>query len=104
MPDDLSLDRELSLEALADAMALLSGVVLRVVPFVPRSLGTNLYGILFVIQQVDSLRKPLDDRFGRERANFLLQHRAGLGPGCGAAAAQLADRPGREAGQPARAA
>jgi cation-transporting ATPase I len=72
LPDDLSLDREYSVEALADALALLSSVVLRIVPFMPRRLGTNLHGLLFVISQVDSLRRPLDERFGRERTDFLL--------------------------------
>jgi magnesium-transporting ATPase (P-type) len=72
LPDDHSLDREYSLEALADAMALLSSVVLRVVPFVPRALGTNLYGLLFLVSQVDTLRRPLDERFGRERSDFFL--------------------------------
>jgi cation-transporting ATPase I len=72
LPDNLSLDREYSVEALADAASLLSSVVLRVVPFVPRRLGTNLHGLLFVVSHVDSLRRPLDERFGRERTDFVL--------------------------------
>ena len=31
-----------------------SGIVLRVVPFVPRRLGTNLHGLVFLISQVDA--------------------------------------------------
>jgi magnesium-transporting ATPase (P-type) len=73
LPDDLALDRELSIEAIADAAALLSSVLLRVVPFVPRRLGANLYGLLFMVSQVDSLRAPLDARLGRERADFFLR-------------------------------
>jgi cation-transporting ATPase I len=72
LPDDLQLDRELSLEAIADAMALLAGLSFRLVPFVPRRLGTNLYGLLFAISQIERLRRPFDERLGRQRADFLL--------------------------------
>ncbi len=73
LPDDAQLDRELSIAAIADALSLAAGLSFRLVPFVPRRLGTNLYGLLFAVSQIERLRKPLDNRFGRYRADFLLQ-------------------------------
>ncbi|MET0286397.1 MAG: hypothetical protein ABW352_18090, partial [Polyangiales bacterium] len=72
LPDDQTLDRELSVEAIADALAVLWGMSLRLVPLVPRRLGSNVYGALLMIQQVDALRRPLDERLGHQRAEFVL--------------------------------
>ncbi len=73
LPDDDQLDRELSVAAIVDSLALMAGISFRLVPFVPRRLGTNLYGLLFAVSQVERLRRPLDERLGRQRADFLLQ-------------------------------
>jgi cation-transporting ATPase I len=72
LPDDLQLDREYSVEAMADGFAVLWGMSLRLLPLVPRRLGSNLYGALLMIQQVESLRRPLDERLGHARAEFVL--------------------------------
>ncbi|HEY6881396.1 MAG TPA: hypothetical protein VI299_25400, partial [Polyangiales bacterium] len=64
LPDDLTLDREYSVEAMVDAFAVVWGMSLRLLPFVPRRLGSNVYGALLMIQQVPSLRRPLDERLG----------------------------------------
>lgn len=72
LPDDVQLDLELSVEAVADALSLMTGLSFRLVPFVPRRLGTNLYGLLFAVSQIERLRRPLDKRLGRPRADFFL--------------------------------
>ncbi|HEX5657533.1 MAG TPA: HAD-IC family P-type ATPase, partial [Polyangiales bacterium] len=63
---------ELSVEALADAFAVLWGMSLQLVPLVPRRLGSNIYGALLLIQQVEALRRPLDERLGHARTEFVL--------------------------------
>jgi cation-transporting ATPase I len=72
LPDDEQLDLQYSIEALVDAAALLVGMGLRVVPFFPRRLGTNFYGLVFLTQHVQALRKPLEDRYGKERTELAL--------------------------------
>lgn len=81
LPDDLQLDAEYSVEAMVDALALLWGMSLRLVPFVPRRLGSNVYGALLMISQIESLRRPLDARLGRQRADFVLHIALGLSQG-----------------------
>ncbi|MDB4975411.1 MAG: ATPase, type, partial [Myxococcaceae bacterium] len=72
LPDDLQLDYQYSVEAAVDALAVVWGMSLRILPFVPRRLGSNVYGALFLISQIDTLRRPLDERLGRQRADFVL--------------------------------
>jgi cation-transporting P-type ATPase I len=81
LPDDLQLDAEYSVEALVDGLALLWGMSLRLVPFVPRRLGTNVYGALLMISQIDALRRPLDERLGPQRAEFVLHVALALSQG-----------------------
>jgi cation-transporting P-type ATPase I len=81
LPDDQQLDQEYTLEACADAFAFLWGLSLRVVPLVPRRLGTTMYGALLMISEVESLRAPLDERLGRERADFVLHIALALAQG-----------------------
>jgi cation-transporting P-type ATPase I len=72
LPDDLQLDREYSVEAIANGLAVLWGMSLGLLPLVPRRLGSNVYGALWMIQSVDALRRPLDERLGHARAEFVL--------------------------------
>ncbi|MDB4990797.1 MAG: putative cation transporter ATPase, partial [Myxococcaceae bacterium] len=81
LPDDLQLDYQFSVEAAVDAFAVLWGMSLRVLPFVPLRLGSNVYGALFLISQIDTLRRPLDERLGRQRADFVLHIALALSQG-----------------------
>jgi cation-transporting ATPase I len=81
LPDDLQLDYQYSVEAAVDALAVLWGMSLRIMPFVPRRLGSNVYGALFLIQQLDTLRRPLDERLGRQRTDFVLHIALALSQG-----------------------
>jgi cation-transporting ATPase I len=72
LPDDEQLDFELTIQALVEAASLLVGMGLRVVPFFPRSLATNVYGLVFLTQHLELLRKPLEERYGKERTELAL--------------------------------
>jgi magnesium-transporting ATPase (P-type) len=72
LPDDEQLDLRYSLEALVDAMSLLVGLGFRVVPFFPRRLGNNVYALAFLAKHVQVIRKPLEERYGKERADLAL--------------------------------
>ena len=72
LPDDEQLDREYTAEAIVDAFALVWGLSLRVVPVLPRRVGSSVYGALLMVSEIDSLRRPLDERLGPERTEFVL--------------------------------
>ena len=81
IPDDLQLDYQYSVEAAVDVLAMAWGVSLRALPFVPRRLGSNIYGALFLISQIEPLRRPLDERLGRQRADFVMHIALALSQG-----------------------
>lgn len=72
LPDDLELERERAIETAADAVALALGLGLRLLPLFPRRLGGNLHAVLFVVANTPRLRRPLDERLGKARADFAL--------------------------------
>ncbi len=72
LPDDLELERERTIETVADAASLLLGLGLRLVPLFPRRLGNNLHAAVFVVANTPRLRAPLDQRLGKARADFVL--------------------------------
>lgn len=72
LPDDLELERERTIETVADAAALLMGLGLRILPLFPRRLGSNLHAVVFVVANTSRLRRPLDDKLGKPRADFVL--------------------------------
>ncbi|MET0339791.1 MAG: hypothetical protein ABW252_02270 [Polyangiales bacterium] len=81
LPDDAQLDMEFAVEAFVDAVALLWGLSLRILPLVPRRLGSSLYGALLMISEVERLRAPLDQKLGRQRADFVLHIALALAQG-----------------------
>lgn len=72
LPDDEQLELQRAVEAIADAAGLSTALVLKLLPIVPRAMGANAAGIIFLVQNIPSLRRPLDERLGRERADFVL--------------------------------
>jgi cation-transporting ATPase I len=72
LPDEPQLGLHYAVEAAADAMALVSGMALRFVPAMPKSIGANLYSALFVTSIVPAARRALEQRFGKERAELFL--------------------------------
>jgi cation-transporting ATPase I len=72
LPDDLELDQIISTEAAADLISLLTGMGLSIVPFFPRGLGANLYGLVFLTQHLELLREPIERRFGKDRTELAL--------------------------------
>jgi len=72
LPDDVELEMERAIETAADAVALVLGLGLRLLPLFPRRLGGNLHAVLFMIANTERLRRPLDERLGKARADFAL--------------------------------
>jgi magnesium-transporting ATPase (P-type) len=74
-PDEPSLILETAVEALADATAAFSGFLLKLLPGVskiPESIGQNMYAALFITANLPPLRKALDKKLGKRRAEFFL--------------------------------
>jgi cation-transporting ATPase I len=72
LPDDSDLEVQRVLELAADILGLWAGLGLRLVPFVPTGLGINAVTLLSLIQNNPGLRRKLDERFGDDRADLLL--------------------------------
>jgi magnesium-transporting ATPase (P-type) len=72
LPDDELLRIQRWVELVADSAGLGAGVLLRVVPFVPSVLATNLAAVLLLVRSHPRLRAPLDRKLGRDRTDLLL--------------------------------
>ncbi len=86
LPDDPQKGLHLMVEAAADAMALFSGTALQFVPGFPKSIGANLYTVLFIISVVPTARQAMEARFGKRRTELILHMGFALALG-------LAERP-----------
>ena len=72
LPDDEQLDLQYSVEAIVEAASLVIGAWLRLLPFFPRRLGSNFYALAFLAKLVQAIRKPLEERYGKERTDLAL--------------------------------
>jgi hypothetical protein len=72
LPDDELLHIQRWVELVADASGLGSGVVLRVLPFLPTALATNVAAVLQLVRSQAALRAPLERRLGRDRTDLFL--------------------------------
>ncbi|HET8938527.1 MAG TPA: cation-transporting P-type ATPase [Polyangiales bacterium] len=86
LPDDELELTQRWVELCADLAGLSWGLVLRPVPFVPKSLGSGAVLLLSLLQSSPKLRRPLDAQLGKERADLLINL-------CLAQAQSLSQRP-----------
>lgn len=86
LPDDELELTQRWVELCADVAGLGWGLLLRPIPFVPKSLGSGAVLLLSQLQSSTKLRRPLDAQLGRERADLLINL-------CLAQAQSLSQRP-----------
>lgn len=72
IPDNSDLEVQRLFELAADVLGLWTGLGLRLVPFVPTGFGINAVTILTLVQNNPGLRRKLDERFGTDRADLIL--------------------------------
>ena len=81
LPDDELLYLQRWVELLADVGGLSFGLLLRLVPFAPALLGANAVFALSLVQSQPRLRRRLDERLGKERADLILNLSLAFGQG-----------------------
>ncbi|MBN1652989.1 MAG: cation-translocating P-type ATPase [Deltaproteobacteria bacterium] len=72
LPDDDDLEFQRVVELLAEIAGFWLGLGLKVVPFNPTTLGINAVAILALIQSTPRLRRRLDERYGRDRTDLVI--------------------------------
>jgi cation-transporting ATPase I len=72
---------KLSVELTADVVSLCVGTMLRISPLPPSRIAGTMASVAAVAKGISKLRKPLDERFGEERAELLMSLTVAVGNG-----------------------